>query len=89
MAAMEPREGWHLKREIQIGHIITTLTVAVSAMFYVSRLEQRIAIMEQVVQAQRERDAMQDARASESLSLIRNQLDKMDGKIDRLVEQRK
>lgn len=79
-------QGWHLKREIQLGHLITTITVVITTVIYIGRLEQRIALTEQLVQSQRERDTQQDARASETLTLLRSQLDRTEAKIDRLVE---
>lgn len=81
-------EGWHLKKEIQFGHIITTLTVAVAAMFYFSKIEQRIALVEQQIIQQRERDDRQDKATAEALILLRQQLEKMDGKLDRALERR-
>jgi hypothetical protein len=80
---------WHIKREIQLGHIFTTLTVAISAMFYITKLEQRIALIEQQVSLQHERDDRQDRATAEALVLLRAQLEKMDVKLDRLVERRK
>ncbi len=81
-------QRWHLKKEIQLGHIITTVTVAVSVVIYTQRLEQRIALMEQSAQTQTERDGRQDKVLSESLSLMRDQLNKIDVKLDRLVERK-
>lgn len=81
-------DGWHLKKEIQFGHIVTTLTVAISALFYVTKLEQRIALVEQQMIAQHDRDARQDAASAEALDLIRRQLEKMDSKLDRALERR-
>lgn len=80
---------WHLKREIQIGHIITTLTVAVSVIVYVGKIEQRVAILEAQEATQRERDERQDKIASESLSMLRAQLDRIDSKLDRLMERKR
>ena len=81
-------EGWHLKKEIQFGHIITTLTVAVAAMFYFSKIEQRIALVEQQMTQQRERDDRQDKAVAEAVTLLRQQLENMDKKLDRVLERR-
>jgi hypothetical protein len=80
------REPWHIKREIQLGHLITTITVAVSVIVYVSKLEQRIALVEQQHQVQRDRDAQQDQATREAMATLRQQLDRMDTKLDRLIE---
>ncbi len=81
-------EGWHLKKEIQFGHIITTLTVAVAAMFYFSKIEQRIALVEQQMTQQRDRDDRQDKAVAEAVNLLRQQLENMDKKLDRVLERR-
>ena len=81
--------GWHLKKEIQLGHIITTLTVAVSVVVYVNKLEQRIAIIETQIASQRDRDERQDKQTDEAMRLLRAQLEKMDAKLDRIIEGRK
>ncbi|NVO07862.1 MAG: hypothetical protein HXX19_18935, partial [Rhodoferax sp.] len=57
-APVEP--GWHLKKEIQLGHVFTTLTVAFSCFVYVSKIENRLTLVEQqqtsAISAQRDRD---------------------------------
>lgn len=82
-------EPWHIKREIQVGHIITTVTVACAMVVYFGKLEQRIALIEQQMATQRERDDRQDRASMESIILLRNQLEKIDGKIDRLIDRGK
>lgn len=73
---MEPNpERWHLKKEIQLGHLLTTFTVAVSCVIYVNKVEQRVAVVEAQVEAQRE-----------GVTLLRGQLDKINDKLDRLIE---
>lgn len=69
------QERWHLKKEIQLGHLITTFTVAISAVVYISKIEQRVAVVESQLITQRE-----------SSALLRAQLERMDAKLDRLIE---
>lgn len=82
--------GWHLKKEIQLGHIITTVTVATSIMLFVSRIDSRVEMLEaqalSAKQAQHERDDRQDKANAEMIGLLRNQLERMETKLDRLVE---
>ena len=35
----ERPEAWHIKREVQLGHIITTITVAVGMVMYFGKIE--------------------------------------------------
>ena len=71
---LEP-EGWHLKKEIQLGHLITTITVAVSAVIYINKIEQRVAVVESQVIYQKE-----------TADVLRNQIEKINDKLDRLIE---
>jgi len=75
--ATEPSslQGWHLKKEIQLGHLITTLTVAISAIVYVNKIEQRVAVVESQMLYQKE-----------TSTVLRSQLDRINDKLDRLIE---
>ena len=75
MAEPKETERWHLKKEIQLGHLITTFAVAISAVLYINKIEQRLSVVETQVLAQRE-----------SSALLRSQLERMDAKLDRLIE---
>jgi len=75
MAEPKETERWHLKKEIQLGHLITTFVVAISAVLYINKIEQRLSVVETQVLAQRE-----------SATLLRQQLERMDAKLDRLIE---
>ena len=67
-----------MKKEIQLGHLITTFTVAISCVVYINKIEQRVAVMESQILAQRD-----------SATLLRSQLDKINDKLDRLIERGK
>lgn len=88
MTPPKPPEHWHIKREVQIGHLITTLSVAFSVVWYAGKLEQRIALVEKAVVTQERRDDAQDMANASSINQIRQQLDRIDGKLDRLIEAR-
>ena len=68
-------ERWHLKKEIQLTHVISTIVVIGAVLAYVSKIEQRLTIVETQLLAQR--DATLQQRA---------QLERMDAKLDRLIE---
>lgn len=85
-AEMEERRHWHLDKTFNIGHIITTVTIAITLGGYVTTMDKRIAILEaqsttqaanvlQVQQAQKDvskeiRDEIRGLRA-ELMSLFR------------------
>ena len=66
---------WLMKREIQLGHLITTFTVAISCVVYINKIEQRVAVMEAQIISQRD-----------SATLLRSHLDKINDKLDWLIE---
>ncbi len=68
-------ERWHLKKEIQLTHVISTLILVGAVLAYVSKIEQRLTIVETQLLSQRDATTLQRA-----------QLEKMDAKLDRLIE---
>lgn len=71
-------ERWHLKREIQVTHVISTLLLLGAVFAYVQKVDQRLTIVETQLTAQREASIIQRA-----------QLERMDAKLDRLIERSK
>jgi len=76
--ANETVERWHLKKEIQITHVISTLLLVGAVFAYVNKIDQRLTIVETQLIAQREASVIQRA-----------QLERMDAKLDRLIERSK
>lgn len=81
--------GWHLKKEIQVTHLISTVVLGVSALVYVGDMKKDIEILKDQRTAQRDRDAQQDRITAEAIGLLREQLKAMDAKLDRLIEARR
>ena len=75
---MNEPERWHLKKEIQVTQVISTLLLVGAVFAYVSKIDQRLTIVETQLIAQREASAVQ-----------RVQLERMDAKLDRLIERSK
>jgi hypothetical protein len=86
MQQKEEQPGWHLEKRVQLSHIVTTLTVAVAAGLYITKLEQRIALIEQRIIIQDQRDQAQDQQWKEAVSTLNVHLARMDGKLDRIIE---
>ena len=75
---MDQPERWHLKKEIQVTHVVSTLLLVGSVFAYVSKIDQRLTVVETQLIAQRDAAAVQRA-----------QLERMDAKLDRLIERSK
>lgn len=75
---MNEPQGWYLKKEIQVTHVVSTLLLVGAVFAYVSKIDQRLTIVETQLIAQRD-----------SLMVQRAQLERMDAKLDRLIERAK
>ena len=71
-------ERWHLKKEIQVTHVVSTLLLVGAVFAYVSKIDQRLTVVETQLIAQRDSTMVQRA-----------QLERMDAKLDRLIERLK
>ncbi|NRA61589.1 MAG: hypothetical protein HRU25_11890 [Psychrobium sp.] len=72
-------EQWHLKREINIVHIFATISIIISAIWYLGGLDKRIMTNTQSI------EFMQKQR-SEDQQRIEKQLDSINKKLDRLLD---
>lgn len=70
----DDREPWHLDKRVNLGHLLTTLSLAVAIFVWASAMDRRVAVLEEKAAVQRERDANQDSTASAAVILLRNEL---------------
>jgi uncharacterized coiled-coil protein SlyX len=78
--------GWHLDRKVPIGIIAAMLMQCAGALWFVSKLDARILALEGAQSTQHERDERQDRSSSEALAQLHRQLERIDEKLDRLIE---
>ena len=88
MATTRDDNNWHLDKKVPITLIGVLAAQLASGVWFASKLDARIAALESARIDQHERDERQDKQVAEALALVRAQLDRMDGKLDRLVEKR-
>ena len=81
--------GWHLKKEVNLTIIISVIGIAVAAVTGYSDLKKEIALIQADVVVLHQRDTQTSSELREALSLMRQQFDRMDSKLDRLVERSK
>lgn len=65
VGANRRKEQWHLKKELNISHLLTTAGAICTAAFFISRQDTRIALIEQSMAAQANVDERQDIQARE------------------------
>lgn len=78
---MSEQNNWHMKKEINIAHIITTVALVVSGLWVLSDMDKRIAVNTQsisYVQKQRQEDQQR----------IEKHLDNINKKLDKLIHTR-
>lgn len=84
--------AWHLDKRVQVSHILATITAAVSVVMYMATIRQDIELLKvqytATVNVQHERDDRQDKASAETVAQLRSQLERMEAKLDRLVEWR-
>jgi len=82
--------GWHLDKKVPIGMIFAIIIQCVAFTMYMGRQDTRLTVLEQSRvdgrAAQAERDQRQDDQNKAALDLLRQQLQNMDAKLDRIIE---
>lgn len=85
-------ERWHLKREISVGHILTTLTVVIGAISYAMQNERaheqhrlRIETIQERLVELRASDLRQDGKIEAGIVRVENQMQRLDDKMDRMM----
>ena len=95
---MEIGRPWHLEKSISVGHIITTVTVALGAIWWAAKLETRIDVLHTHFLAVQDRIEITDRKletvrieSNAQLVMLKNdlqrQLDGMDKKLDTIMNQ--
>lgn len=87
MATQEP-ERWHLDKKVPLSLIFAMLVQAAIVIWAIADIKKDVEVLKMQVSTQHERDDKQDRQMSEALTLLRNQLDRLDAKMDRLLEKR-
>ena len=80
--------GWHLRKEVSIGHILTTATVLSGLAVYIANAEARLATLEAHRSHLEERLNREDQRNAELFADIRQALVRIEAKLDRKEDKR-
>lgn len=72
-------DKWHFEKTVNVGHIATTIVIAISAFWFFSDMQQAIKSNSQRI------DFLELQRAEDRKS-VEKRLDKIESKIDRLLE---
>lgn len=79
-------DGWHLDKKVPISIILALFAQFGMGLWYAGRMENRIDHLEREYQVQIDRDNKQDSNLHSASNLMQARLDRIDGKLDRLIE---
>ena len=79
-------EGWHLDKKVPLSLIFAMLAQAGAIIWTVADIRKDVEMLKKDVAAQYARDLAQDIRVVEVQKLMLEQLNRMDTKLDRVIE---
>lgn len=82
----EDKRGWHLDKTISVGHIISTLVIAVSVFTWVSSVDRRVDQNSLSIKFVKEQQQQSSARIEALRLEIKQDLNSINDKLDRLIE---
>jgi hypothetical protein len=82
------KESWHLDKKVPLSLIFAMLIQAAMVIWAVADIKKDVEILKSHVTAQQDRDDRQDKTLGEVVSRLQTQLERMDTKLDRLIEKR-
>lgn len=84
--------GWHLKREISVGHIVTTFTIALSGIGYVIQNEKnhtihsaRLDALHALAIELKASDLRQDTKIEGVITRVESRIERIEDKIDSIL----
>ena len=81
-------ESWHLDKKVPLSLIFAMLIQAAMVIWAVADIKKDVEILKSRVATQADRDERQDKTLGEVVARLQTQLERMDGKLDRLIEKR-
>lgn len=78
--------GWHLRKELNVGHLLTTLALASGLVTWGLTMDKRLARLEDRQALQERTDERQDAASKDAFARVDARLASIDGKLDKLVD---
>jgi len=78
--------GWHLDKKVPISLIMALLVYGATGLWYVADIKKDIELLKMSTLEQRDRDKRQDEQVANAMMLLRGQLERMENKMDRVLE---
>ena len=82
----EQKANWHLDKTISVGHLVSTLVIAVSVFSWAMTLDKRVEQNSLAIAHLKEQQATEQKRIQELRQEIKQDLRDINTKLDRLIE---
>lgn len=76
---MSVDESWHLDKRLNLSHLLTTLTIVITAMVYMSNQDKKIGVLAQRVDTH-------DVQIADLKKDLNERLNRIESKLDRAIE---
>ncbi|MGR2663107.1 hypothetical protein JOS77_27030 [Chromobacterium haemolyticum] len=86
MANESRAPNWHFEKRINLGDVLTTLTLVGTLLGFMLTLDRRLTVVEEKQTQQVVVDRQQDERQREQTNEVKEQLKDIGSKLDKLVE---
>lgn len=81
----DQRRRWHLDKTISITHLVTTLTLALSASWYIIGMDKRIEVQQEQIRQMQSILRDGDAPLRRDIDRMQTDIRAIDAKLDRLI----
>ena len=78
--------GWHLDKRVNVGHLLTTLLMALGLVTWAIKMEARIERVEVLAHTVQDSERRMEQRIVDQLDKTDERMVRIENKIDRLVE---
>ena len=82
----QPTEHWHISKTVNIGHIISTVLLAGTLAVGWMNMSEQVSSNAQAIQHQADINALEQKHLAEFKDEIRTRLQRIDDKLERLIE---
>lgn len=89
MSSSNDQHGWHVDKTVSVSHLLTTVSIVVAGLWFVSQQNERIALNEQAIRQNTAQIASQETRVDKSLNAINAKLDRLQDLIIERYQSRK
>lgn len=82
----QPLTGWHLRKEVNLAHIISTLLIVAGLMSWGHKMDLRLTRAEDRIAAQEQVDSNQNREIAQNFTSLERSIEKIDTKMESLMK---